>query len=162
MKSLMKRSWPGFYLLALAIFPTLCVADSAGSEDGARISLGHTLIQSSVPMVELGYEYRSWEVAFSYLDRGHTSNGRQRSSVRIYSASRLFRPGWNFLRGQNYYRLGLSYVDDSPLVGGFNFRLGVGLDYGRFSIEYFHYSSAMINDVNSGIDGLQLRFKLSR
>lgn len=130
---------------------------NARAHDGARISLGYTVANSERPMGEIGYEYQGWELAAALIGEGKTKRGYQ-DTVPVYSLSHLVRPSWHILGATNYYRIGVSYVDGSPLVGKANFRLGVGLDWEVIQLEYFHYSSAGINETNSGIDGLQLRY----
>lgn len=148
-------------MVAVIVFIVVLVfaAYNARAEDGARISLGYTAANSTLPIGEIGYEYKGWEVAASLIGVGDTKNGEQKE-VPVYSLSYITRPNWSFLGGRNYYRLGVSYVNGSPLVGDTNFRLGVGLEYKVFQVEYFHYSSAGIHQPNTGIDGIQLRFKI--
>lgn len=131
-----------------------------GSEDnGTRISLGYSLINSELPFGELGYEHNNWEVAVSAFGGGKTKNGHQDTTY-IYSLSHVVRPEWYVFKGRNYYRIGVAYVDDSPLVGDTNFRLGIGVEWRLIAVEYFHYSSAGIHSPNIGIDGVQFRLKI--
>lgn len=143
--------------VALFIALLLFAAIDARADDGVRISLGHTVVNSEVTTGEFSYEYRGWELGAMLLGEGGTRNGDQ-DLTPVYSLSHLIRPSWRFLGATNYYRLGVSYVDGSPLVGHSNFRLGLGLEWEVVQLEYFHLSSAGINSVNSGIDGIQLRF----
>lgn len=132
---------------------------SSNAENGPRVSLGYSIINSELPFGEIGYEYNGWEVAASQWGSGKTKKGYQ-DPVNIYSLSHVVRPRWGVLGATNYYRIGVSYVDDSPLVGDTNFRLGIGLEWDHVQLEYFHYSSAGIHETNTGIDGIQLRLKL--
>ena len=144
------------------LFATYSAYGSEGSPEtnnGARVSLGYSLINSELPFGEIGYEYNNWEVAASAYGEGKTKNGRQDVAY-IYSLSHVVRPDWYVFNARNYYRIGVAYVDDSPLVGDTNFRLGIGMEWKLFAVEYFHYSSAGIHDVNTGIDGIQLRLKV--
>lgn len=154
----MKIKWTVVGVVTFIIL-LLVASYDARAENGARISLGYSLFNSTLPMGEIGYEYNGWEAALSQLGEGETKNGDQ-GNVTVYSLSHLVRPHWSFLWGENYYRLGVAYVDGSPLVGDTNFRLGIGMEYKVFQVEYFHLSSAGIHETNSGIDGIQLRFKI--
>lgn len=144
--------------LVLAFIVVLILAAGSAFAD-ARIALGHTAFNSSSPMAEVGYEWREWEASAGLIGSGWTKKG-DTGLVKTVSLSRLIRPDWTFLGGKNYYKLGLAYIDGSPLVGGTNFRLGIGLEYKVFQIEYLHYSSAGIHERNTGIDGVVLRMKL--
>lgn len=148
-------------ILGVAAFIVLLILASgnARAEDGVRISLGHTLVNSEVTTGEVSFEYRGWEVAAALLGEGPTKRGDQ-DLVPVYSVSHVVRPSWRFMGATNYYRIGVAYVDGSPLVGTGNFRLGIGLEWRVVQLEYFHYSSAGINEINSGIDGIQLRYKI--
>lgn len=127
--------------------------------DQVNIALGRYVVNSDVPAGEIGYERKGWEVTAGLAGDGSTAKGRQDTHP-IYSVSRLIRPEWYVLNAQNYYRLGVAKVFDSPLVGTTNYRLGIGFDFGNFAIEYAHYSSAGINSVNRGIDIVMLRIHL--
>lgn len=153
----MKWTHVGVVAFIVLLLLAAVSANNARAEDGARIALGYSLINSEVPVGEVGYEYRGWEVAASLFGEGSTKRGRQ-DLVPVYSLSYLTRPDWWFLGGRNYYRIGVAYVDGSPIVGHANFRLGVGMEWSVVQVEYFHYSSAGINEINSGIDGIQVRY----
>lgn len=147
-------------MVAVAIFIALLVlaAFNASAEPGFRVALGRTVVNSSAPWGEFGYEFPSgWELAGSISGAGDTKRGPH-GEVSTVSWSRIVRPDWWLLGGRNYYRLGVAYVDGSPLIGRTNFRLGIGLEFRVFQLEYFHYSSAGIHQPNTGVDGLQLRF----
>ena len=124
-------------------------------DDGPRISLGHTAFNKYETHGEFGYEWNQWEAAYSIQGSSGVSD-----TTNIASLSRVVKPEWFVGHARNYYRIGVSHVDNSDLVGDFNFRLGVGLTYKVFAVEYFHYSSAGINDTNSGIDGFMIRFNV--
>lgn len=149
---------PTMFAVVIFIIVALLAAYSAHAE-GPRISLGYTVANSTLPTGELSYEYKNWEYAVTQIGVGDTKNGPQKE-VSIWSASYLIKPTWQVLGAKNYYRIGVAYVDGSPLVGDTNFRLGIGLEFKVFQVEYFHYSSAGIHQPNTGIDGIQLRFKM--
>lgn len=144
----------------LFIILLLWAAFDARGDNGARVSLGHTVFNSQVTVGEVGYEYEGWEVAATQMGSGSTKRGDV-DVTPVYSVSYLVEPRWGLLWGENYYRLGVAYVDGSPLVGDTNFRLGIGVNYyDVFSLEYVHYSSAGIHETNTGIDAIQLRFHI--
>lgn len=145
--------------VAVFLLVLLVAASSAWAENGPKIGLGHTGINSHMTVGEIAYEYNNWEAAASIIGQGDTQGGKQ-DAVNVYSVSKLVRPDWCFLGGCNYYRLGVASVDGSPLVGPFNYRLGVGMEWKLLSVEFFHYSSAGIYDPNTGIDGLMLKLNI--
>ncbi len=149
---------PTAIAVGVFIFLLLFAAFNASAEPGFRVALGRTVVNSATPWGEFGYEFpNGWELAGSVSGAGDTARGPQ-GEVSTVSWSRIVRPDWWLLGGRNYYRLGVAYVDGSPLIGNSNFRLGIGLEYRVFQVEYFHYSSAGIHQPNTGVDGLQLRF----
>lgn len=149
---------------AAAVVPSIIALLFAMNDaygDQVNISLGRYVVNSDVPAGEIGYEHRGWEVTAGLAGDGSTAKGRQ-DTHSIYSVSRLIRPQWFVFNAQNYYRIGVAKVQDSPLVGNTNYRLGVGFDFGNLSIEYSHYSSAGIYPVNRGIDIVMLRIHLPK
>lgn len=143
-------------LIFLAVF-LWALSESEASELTPKIGLGSTVANSHLTTGEFSIEYRRWEVAVGIIGAGHTERGEQ-DSVNTFSVSRFVRPDWVILGGRNYYKMGIGYVDDSPLVGPINYRLGIGLEYRFVSVEYFHYSSAGIHKTNTGVDGIMVKF----
>jgi hypothetical protein len=133
-------------------------AYDARADDGFRFSLGYTVANSTLPFGSVSYEWKDMELDATLIGQGSTKRGDQ-DVVKVFSLSHIVRPSWTFLGATNYYRIGVSYQDGSPLVGSTNFRLGIGLEWKVLQVEYVHYSSAGIHRPNSGIDGIQLRFK---
>lgn len=156
----MKINWTRLLVGAfiVVLLYAAIAAKEAWAEPGFRVGLGHTAANSSATWGEFGYEYSNgWELAASVTGAGDTHNGPQ-DEVTAVSFSRIVRPPWRLLGATNYYRIGVAYVDGSALIGDTNFRLGVGLEWSVFQLEYFHYSSAGIHQPNTGIDGIQIRF----
>lgn len=145
--------------IAVGIFLIVLLFSAYNAWADGSVALGHTAFNSSSTVGEIGYEVNDWEFNAGLIGQGSTKNGDS-GVVETFSISKLVKPGWSFLGGQNYYRIGVAYVNDSPLVGDTNFRLGVGLDYGLFAVEYGHLSSAGIHDPNTGIDFIQFKIKL--
>lgn len=144
--------------VVIFILVLLWASFDARADSGMRIALGRTVFNSGAMWGEVGYEFQSgWELAASVSGAGETRNGAQ-GEVEAVSLSRVVRPHWRLLGATNYYRLGVAYVHDSPLVGDTNYRLGIGLEWPGFQVEFFHYSSAGIHRPNTGIDGVQLRY----
>lgn len=142
-------------LVVSFIIILLFAAGNAWATDGAKIALGHTAFNSHETVGEVGYEHANWEVNLGLI--GAESDDK---TVLTYGVSKIVRPNWCVLGGCNYYRIGIAGIDDSPLVGPYNFRLGVGMNWRVFSVEYFHYSSAGIYDPNRGIDGIILKLNI--
>ena len=143
-------------ILAFIGMLILALQDAQG---GVTIALGKTVLNSDASYAEIGYETRNWEFNLGLIGVGETKDGPQ-DLVITYGASKLVKPNWCFAGGCNYYRIGVAGVYGSPLVGPVNFRLGVGMNYGVFSVEAFHYSSAGIFEDNTGIDGVMLKLEL--
>lgn len=144
----------GLFILVLII-----AANYARADNGARISLGKMVANSHMTSGELSYEHNGIEAAALLMGAGNTKKGYQPETW-VYSVSHIVRPQWCVMGGCNYYRLGVSYNDSSVLVGDTNFRLGIGIEWDVVQLEYFHHSSAGIHDPNTGLDGIQLRFKV--
>lgn len=147
--------------IAVAAFIVLLiVAGYARGEDGTRISLGTTVINSHLKTGEIGYEWNSWEASATLLEAGDTKNGHQ-DQLAIGSLSYLTRPqGWDVWGVQPFLRLGVSYNNGSQLIGRTNYRLGLGLDFHDvWRVEFTHHSSAGIHDPNTGLDYVTLTYK---
>ena len=144
---------------AVLLFIVVLLFAASNAFADAKIALGKTAFNSSNTVGEIGWEFRDWEITAGLIGEGETKRGDQ-GVVPVYSFSKLVKPDWSFLGAKNYYRIGVAYVDGSPLVGNTNFRLGVGLAWKVASIEYVHYSSAGIHDTNTGIDIIMLRMNL--
>ena len=156
----MQMNWTKGAVLAFIVILILALYSERGeARDGVVLSLGHTALNASQSTGEIGYRAGRWEAALTRFGSGDTKRGHI-DSAHALSLARIVRPGWGFLGGENYYRIGGAYVDAMPLVGHWNYRLGVGVMWDLVEVEYFHYSSAGINDINTGIDGIQLRLKL--
>lgn len=146
-------------MIAVIIFIiVLLFAASSAMAGQFRVALGYTVANSTLPYGEVGYELDNGvEFTAAEMAAGSTARGDQHE-VQTVSVSKVVRPDWKFLGATNYYRIGVSYVNGSPLVGDTNFRLGIGLEWRIVQLEYFHFSSAGIHQPNTGIDGVQLRF----
>lgn len=156
-----KTMWAVILFLIVLLTATFSMRSNADEDyNGARISLGHTVANSSMTTGEVSYEYNNWEAGYTLVGEGETKRGYQDQS-HIYSLSYVVRPDWEIWNVENYYRLGVSYQDGNNLVGDTNFRLGVGLQWRDVvQLEYTHYSSAGIHDPNTGIDMIQLRYMI--
>jgi hypothetical protein len=144
--------------VAVAIFIILLIFAAYDARAQASIGLGYTVMNSSMTTGEIGYEYNGWNASAMVIGSGETVFGNQ-DNVYAYALTNIVRPNWHFLGGRNYYRIGVTYVDGSPLVGPTNFRLGIGMEWEVFALEWVHISSAGIHRPNRGIDVLQLRFR---
>ncbi len=154
----MKINWTVLGVLLFILLILLASFDARS--DQSTISLGHTVFNSSATIGEYSYERNNWDFGLSLIGSGDTKKG-YKDDTPIASISYLVRPDWEFLGGKNYYRLGGAYVHEHPLVGNSNYRLGVGMDWDVFALEYVHYSSAGIHETNTGIDAIQLRYQIS-
>ena len=110
-----KKTAVAVVIFLIVLLLAFC-SERANAEDGARIALGKTLINSSHTYGEFGYEFNSWEVTVGQI-------GQPEDPAEVYTLSRIIRPSWRFLGATNYYRLGFAYVDDSPLIGDTNYAL---------------------------------------
>lgn len=156
-----------FNKTALGVIAFIVVLILAGysarseADNGARIGVGKTLINSHLKVGEIGYEYNDWEFSATILEEGQTKNGFQSDNMHIYSASYLTKPKWGVYGVDPYFRLGVSYNDGSKLIGNSNFRLGVGLDFHDvWRVEFSHHSSAGIHNPNTGLDYITLTYKI--
>lgn len=148
-------------ILVVLFIIVLIAAGYARADDGARIGIGQSVINSDLKTAEIAYEHNGWDVAATLMESGDTKNGYQ-DQLHILSVSYITRPqGWGPSWAQPYLRLGVSYNDGSELVGRSNFRLGVGVDFSDvWRVEFSHHSSAGIHSPNTGIDYLTLSYKV--
>lgn len=147
----MKKTAIAVVIFLFVLLLAMC-SERSEAADGARIALGKTAVNSSHTYGEFGYEWNQWEITIGQI-------GQEEDPAEVFTLSRIVRPDWRILGATNFYRIGFAYVDDSPLIGDTNFRLGFGLEWELVQLEYFHYSSAGIHDPNTGVDGIQFRIK---
>jgi hypothetical protein len=147
--------------ILVAVFViALIVAGYVRADDGARIGLGKSIINSDLKTAEIGYEWNSWEANATLSEAGKTKNDVQ-DQVETYSISYLTRIAAAPVWATPFLRLGVSYNSGSNLVGPTNFRLGVGVDFSDvWRVEYVHHSSAGIHKPNTGIDYVMLTYKM--
>jgi hypothetical protein len=147
--------------IIIAVFIILLISIGyVRADDGARIGLGKSIINSDLRTAEIGYEWNSWEASATLSEAGKTKNGFQ-DQVETYSVSYLTRIAAAPVWATPFLRLGVSYNSGSNLVGPTNFRLGVGVDFRDvWRVEYVHHSSAGIHKPNTGIDYVMLTYKM--
>jgi hypothetical protein len=147
-------------ILVAVFIIALIVAGYVRADDGARIGLGKSIINSDLKTAEIGYEWNSWEASATLSEAGKTKNDVQ-DQVETYSISYLTRIAAAPVWVTPFLRLGVSYNSGSNLVGPTNFRLGVGVDFSDvWRVEYVHHSSAGIHRPNTGIDYVMLTYKM--
>jgi len=148
-------------ILVVLFIVILITAGYARADNGARIGIGQSVINSHLKTAEIGYEHNGWDFSATLMESGDTKNGYQ-NPLHIASVSYITRPqGWGTSWAQPYFRLGVSYNNGSELVGRTNFRLGVGVDFSDvWRIEFVHHSSAGIHSPNTGIDYIMLSYKV--
>ncbi|WP_323845168.1 acyloxyacyl hydrolase [Microbulbifer magnicolonia] len=148
------RNW----LLTLMI--GIVAADVSAAEkpeSGVGVALGKAVLTGHMTTAELSFRHSRWELGATLLGYGSTDEGEQERLGYGVSVTRLLHPDWHLWKGTIYGRLGVAYIDSSPLVGHFNFRTGMGIEFEHFSLEYLHYSSAGLTPLNTGIDVIQFR-----
>jgi hypothetical protein len=129
------------------------------ADDGVRIGIGKSVINSHLKTAEIGYEWNSWEASATLMESGDTKNGRQ-DQLEMYSVSYLTRIAAAPVWANPFMRLGVSYNNGSNLVGPSNFRLGLGIDFSDvWRVEYAHHSSAGIHRPNTGVDYVTITYK---
>ncbi|WP_285763595.1 hypothetical protein [Biformimicrobium ophioploci] len=153
------KGWCASVGLAIPLLVPVVVSAEDRKPDnfGATFSLGQAIRTSDSAVAEIALRYDRWELGGTIFGHGDTKRGDQNRLGYGGSVSRLFKPGWKLWQGDLYGRLGVAYIEDSPLVGEFNFRSGFGIDFRHFQIEYNHYSSGKIYPINTGIDLIQLK-----
>jgi hypothetical protein len=135
-------------------------AKSDAEENGVRVSIGKTIVNSELKVGELSYEYNDWEFSAALVEDGKTKNGFQ-EQVEIYTVSYLTKPGWGVYGIEPYVRIGASKNSGSKLIGPTNFRLGLGIDFQNvWRVEFNHHSSAGIHNPNTGLDYVTLTYKI--
>jgi hypothetical protein len=147
--------------IIIAVFIILLISIGyVRADDGARIGLGKSIINSDLKTAEIGYEWNSWEASATLSEAGKTKNGFQ-DQVETYSVSYLTRIAVAPVWAPPCRRVGVSSNSGSNLVGPTNFRLGVGVDFSDvWRVEYVHHSSAGIHRPNTGVDYVMLTYKM--
>ena len=150
-----------YFVLAFIIVIIMAgYSAKSSAESFATLGIGTTLINSTLKTAEVGFNYNSWEVQGTLIEKGSTKNGPQ-DYVKLASLSYLIEPSWGYVGVEPYFRLGLSYNPASNLVGNSNFKLGVGVDFNEvFRVEYTHHSSAGIHSPNTGVDYITIVYIL--
>ena len=150
-----------YFVLAFIIVIIMAgYSAKSSAEIFATLGIGTTLINSTLKVADVGYNYNGWEIQGTLIERGTTKNGPQ-DYLKLASLSYLVEPSWGYMGVEPYFRLGLSYNPDSNLVGTSNFKLGIGVDFNEvFRVEYTHHSSAGIHSPNTGIDYVTIVYRL--
>ena len=157
--------WPSItgLLVLLFVIVLACARCSEANADEIKLSpyieLGQTVVNSSVTIGGIGVQVNNkWDVHAGLMGSGDIPDYGYQEQEFIFSASRIISPNWNFLGGEFRQRIGIAYMPDLQLVGPYNYRLGLMLDYDTIQIELGHYSSANINSENNkGVDFLSFR-----
>jgi len=95
-----------------------------------------------------------WDFGVNYASKGDTDTGTH-DRFRILSVSRIVQPGWfgNHAVGL----VGVSKIDDVPMVGAYNFNIGLGIQWRTGKLICMHYSSLNVYEDNDGIGSCKLR-----
>ncbi len=146
--------------VSLFIILGICALFAASSyaETYKYLELGHTGLHSQSTVGGAGVRLNGeWDFHVGLIGEGETDDGQVQEQVFFYSASRIVSPRWYVLGGEFKQRIGIARTKEFVLIGDNNYRLGLILHYRVFELEFFHYSSANINPINTGVDGLTLR-----
>lgn len=144
----------------IAVFVGGLILAAQDAYGDPTIAVGKAHLSSDQSYGEIGYiTKQNWEFNLGLIGAGETKYGYQDVGI-TYGASKIIKPNWCFLGGCNYWRIGVSGVHNSPLVGPVNYRLGIGMDYGVFAVEAVHMSSAGIFEDNTGFDAVVLKMEL--
>lgn len=150
-----------YTIILVAVFLVIlafAMRSEEANADGPYIGLAVSVLNGDSSLGEIGYRYGRWDYQLGLYGAGDTRNGYQ-ERTEMASVSRIVTPGWRVMGQRFFMRLGVAYVNQHKLVGGPNFRLGLGFMLGDWELEYQHYSSANINQVNTGIDAIGIRAK---
>lgn len=147
------------FLVAIFLIVLAFALRSEKSSAEPYIGLAGAVLNGDSTIGEVGYRFGRWDVQAALYGDGDTRYGWQ-ERTEIYSISRIVQPGWKTFGHDFFMRLGVAYAENHVLVGEPNFRLGFGWQIGQWELEYQHYSSANINQVNTGIDAIGIRVKL--
>lgn len=148
----------GVFVLVLCLAGYRDVSASDRQPLRSYIELGRTMINSQVSVGGFGVRaHGRWDFHAGLMGDGQSKEGYQDQTF-FWSVSRIFNPGWQVLFGCEIKpRIGIARTNHFSLVGDNNYRLGLLVACKKHEIEYFHYSSAGINDINSGVDGVSFR-----
>ncbi len=151
---------------AIALFIVLlgvCMyAEDVYSDEGTvYIGLGKSAVNMHTTVAEVGYRTTDkWDSQFMIIGKGYTRHTKQVDHIYIGSFSRVIAPKWGLRYVKPYMRLGVAVFTESNLVSGVgSFRLGAGINFGKFELEAQHYSTAGLSSRNTGMDSIILRAK---
>ncbi len=150
-------------VVAVIVFLIVLVtsAFSEKTEASPYIDVGKTVNHSSITTGGVGFRfYDKWDLQVRSIGVGETKNGFQDQQFN-YSVSRVFSPDWTLFGASVKTGMGGVYSPDLELVGPYNYRLRLILNWkNTVEIEAFHDSSAGTFDPNTGIDALAVRLFL--
>lgn len=153
-----KTAYAVVAFIIVLILAGYSMRSNANDDQFFQVGIGQSVINSHLKTGEIGYHINDWEFQATLQEAGDTKRGYQ-DKVNIYSVSYVTEPQWEIYGAEPYFRLGMSYNDDSPMVGDTNFRLGIGVNFHDvWRVEYSHHSSAGIHDPNTGLDYITVNY----
>ena len=122
------------------------------------IELGSLINESDASHGGLGVTYNDkWQVGRLFIGEGETDWGKH-PKAKIWHIDRLINPGW--FNDRFFLNLGLAHIDTPVLVEPYNYHIGFGWKWKTGRVYYHHFSSADINEQNTGIDMITWRVSL--
>jgi hypothetical protein len=144
------------FLLIVVVADFLIPSKAEGAE--LYSGVGWSGINAQGSTGRFGVRAKNWELETGLYGHDKTDLGTIREPVRYISFSRVIRSQKRFLGGKVFYKAGIAYVDDHPLVGKMNFNLSAGIDFGVVKISGNHKSSADIFETNKGTNSINVDF----
>jgi hypothetical protein len=145
-------------LFSFVIAATVLLLPEEATAAELYSGIGWSGINAQGSTGRFGVRAKNWELETGLYGHGRTDLGTIREPVRYISFSRVIRSQKRFLGGKVFYKSGIAYVDDHPLVGKMNFNLSAGIDFGVVKISGNHKSSADIFETNKGTNSINVDF----
>lgn len=151
-------------VIAVGVFLFILVAsmwsEQAQAESRPYVDLGKTVFNSSLTTGGVGVRVNDkWDFQVRSIGEGNTKNGHQDQAFN-FGVSRVVSPSWAVFGGEIKTGIGVVYSPGLQLVGPWNYRLRVILNYDICEFEFFHDSSADTFDPNTGVDSFLFRLFL--
>ena len=147
----------------IAIFVAALVAalqaEDAKAEVRPFIEVGTTIYELQATQGAVGLTWNDkYEISRKFVGRGENKYGHHTPQAKIWNVDRLIYPGW--FNNSTFMLIGISKIDVSNLVGTYNYHLGAGYKWNTGKLYLEHYSSADINEQNTGVNMITLRLDL--
>jgi hypothetical protein len=123
------------------------------------IELGSTVYESHNSVGGFGLAYKNkYQITRKFSGEGVNKYNAIEPRAKLWTIDRIIVPGW--FNGHYMMIFGLAHLDQSRLIAPYNFHLAVGWQWKSGKFYFEHFSSADVNEKNTGVNMLALRINL--